>query len=209
MSKPSLFTADQLATMSLDELERAVRYHNQRYWDQAQPEISDYDYDQLVLQLKKINPDSPALEEMGPSAAPDPGTAVRHLTPMLSLDKCYTDEELQSWAAKFEGEVVVTPKMDGIAATLRYDDRGRLMLAATRGSGIEGDDITVNARTIRDIPGRAAAGAAGGAGRDLHAAERLLRLLRSVLQPPQPHGRRDQAQGPGAVPGVQALLRRL
>ncbi len=152
MSRPSSFSVEQLETMSVEELEHAVKHHNQRYWDQAQPEISDYDYDQLVLQLKRVHPASLVLEEMGPSEAPDAGSAVTHQTPMLSLDKCYTAEELNSWAAKFEGDVMVTPKMDGIAASLRYDPSGRLQQAATRGNGFEGDDITRNVRTIMDLP---------------------------------------------------------
>ena len=72
---------------------------------------------------------------------------------MLSLDKCYSDEELQEWAASIEGDVVVMPKYDGIACTLRYED-GQLVQAATRGDGTTGEDITQNARTIRDIPAR-------------------------------------------------------
>jgi DNA ligase (NAD+) len=71
---------------------------------------------------------------------------------MLSLDKCYNEADLQSWATKFTGEILVMPKMDGVACSLRYDRKGQLVLAATRGSGIEGEDITANALDIKAIP---------------------------------------------------------
>jgi DNA ligase (NAD+) len=73
---------------------------------------------------------------------------------MLSLDKCYTPEDLAAWTATFEGDVVVTPKFDGIACSLHYDREGRLAVAATRGDGVVGDDITVNALEIKDIPAK-------------------------------------------------------
>jgi len=146
-------TVDELVQgASSEALEAEVRRHNALYWDQAAPQISDYDYDRLVRRLQELSPDAAILQDLGPSAAGRLGDSVTHATPMLSLDKCYSDEDLESWAAKFEGPVMVTPKMDGIACSLRYDARGRLTLAATRGSGTEGDDITVNARTIEDIP---------------------------------------------------------
>jgi DNA ligase (NAD+) len=73
---------------------------------------------------------------------------------MLSLDKCYEGDELAEWAMAFEGSVVATPKFDGIACALHYDARGRLAVAATRGDGAVGDDITQNALAIQDIPKR-------------------------------------------------------
>jgi DNA ligase (NAD+) len=154
------YTEEQLRSMTAPELERELRHHNHLYWDLATPEISDYEYDRLSRRLKELAPDSPALSEMGPAAveATGPiGAPVTHDAPMLSLDKCYTDEDLESWATKFSGDIVVTPKMDGIAASLKYDARGRLVLAATRGSGTVGDDITRSALTIAEIPPRLAA----------------------------------------------------
>jgi DNA ligase (NAD+) len=157
---PASNSDDKLGKMSVEELEAEVRHHNQLYWDKNSPEISDYDYDRLVNRLKAVAPDSPVLEEMGPTAAaalPE----VRHEVPMLSLDKCYADADLESWTEKFEGDVLVMPKMDGIAASLRFDDKGRLQLAATRGNGQVGEDFTANARTIADIPGKLAGGKSG------------------------------------------------
>jgi DNA ligase (NAD+) len=154
MSKPNtpVVSDDGFSSLSIEELEARIRHHNHLYWDLAQPEISDYDFDRLVSRLKALQPASAVLSEMGPTPGGRAGTEVVHAAPMLSLDKCYADEDLNDWAAKLEGEVMVMPKMDGIAASLRYDAKGRLVLAATRGSGLQGDDITVNARTIRDIP---------------------------------------------------------
>ena len=149
----SLFYSDQrLEQMTVAQLEDELRRHNHLYWDLNQPEIADTEYDRLVRRLQDQAPDSPVLQQMGPSADGRLGEGVTHTTPMLSLDKCYNDEDLMSWSAKFEGDVVVTPKMDGIAASIRYDAAGRLALAATRGSGTEGDDITVNVKTIADVP---------------------------------------------------------
>lgn len=142
----------QLAELSVEQLETQIRHHNRLYWDDAQPEISDYDYDRLVRALQARAPNSPVLDDLGPSAAERYGAEVTHAQPMLSLDKCYEDAELAAWAEKFSGDVVVTPKMDGIAASLRFDAQGRLTLAATRGNGQTGDDITANAHTIADIP---------------------------------------------------------
>lgn len=141
-----------LTAMDRETLESTIRHHNHLYWDEATAEISDYDYDRLVRRLQQVEPDSPVLKELGPSASGRFGKEVVHQEPMLSLDKCYEDADLLSWAEKFAGDIVVTPKMDGIAASLRYDKNGRLQLAATRGNGVSGDDITVNALTISDIP---------------------------------------------------------
>jgi DNA ligase (NAD+) len=135
------------------DLEALIRHHNALYWDQQKPEISDYEYDRLVLRLKALAPDSPVLRDLG-AKTPDLGSAVRHTEPMLSLDKCYEAAELVEWATSFEGKVVAMPKYDGIACALHYDERGRLRVAATRGDGQMGEDITVNARQIADIPGK-------------------------------------------------------
>ena len=80
------------------------------------------------------------------------GTAVKHKRPMLSLDKCYGDDELREWTKSFSGDVVVSPKFDGLAASLWYNEQGALTLATTRGDGLAGDDITVNVRSISDLP---------------------------------------------------------
>ncbi len=141
-------TPDAVATA---ELETSIRHHNALYWDEQKPEISDYEYDKLVLRLKALAPDSPVLAEMG-ARAPSLGAAFKHSELMLSLDKCYEADELVEWAKSFEGKVVAMPKYDGIACSLHYDDKGRLRVAATRGDGQTGEDITANARGCKDIP---------------------------------------------------------
>jgi DNA ligase (NAD+) len=144
-----------LDTLSVPALEDLVRYHNRRYWDLDAPEIPDADYDRLVRRLRELAPASPALTTMGPSRPSATGTEVRHERPMLSLDKCYTDEELARFLATLRDACLVAmPKFDGCACTLHYDAKGRLVRAATRGDGTAGEDITANARQIRDIPQR-------------------------------------------------------
>lgn len=137
-----------------DRLAAEVAEHNRRYWDDAEPTISDYDYDRLVEALRREAPDHPVLSAMGPSADNNPGDPVVHAHPMLSLDKAYDEETLQKWAAKFEGDLVMTPKIDGVACSIRYGADGRLSVAATRGSGTVGEDITQNVLRIANVPKR-------------------------------------------------------
>ena len=143
-------TLPDLDSLGVDELAELVTHHNKRYWDLHDPEISDYDYDRLVNALKAAAPDHPVLSRMGPST--EAGTEVKHKHPMLSLDKCYSDDDLDKWGTSFTGKVVMMPKFDGIACALHYNAQGNLTLAATRGDGVTGDDITANAREIADIP---------------------------------------------------------
>ena len=142
------------ASLDVPALEALIRHHNHLYWDRHAPEISDTDYDRLIRRLQELAPASPVLRELGPSGSPEDryGAPVRHRRPMLSLDKCYGDDELREWTATFTGDVVVSPKFDGLACSLWYSEQGELFLGATRGDGVEGDDITANARTVSDIP---------------------------------------------------------
>lgn len=136
--------------LAIEELERLVEHHNALYWEQAAPVLSDLDFDRLTRTLQKRKPASSALEHLG--ARPDAGRSVTHREPMLSLDKCYERAELEKWAAEVACDVVVLPKIDGLACSLRYDASGRLEVAATRGDGEVGEDITPNARGVRGIP---------------------------------------------------------
>ena len=149
---------DGVATQSaaesgMDEvsaLERDVVRHNELYWVHAAPEISDPEFDALTRRLTELKPDSDVLRHLG--SRPDSGKAVRHEHPMLSLDKCYEESELQNWLKDFSGDVVVMPKIDGLACSLHYDEAGKLVRAATRGDGEVGEDITPNVRAISDVP---------------------------------------------------------
>lgn len=150
------------------ELVSIIRQANREYWDEAAATIPDTLYDRVVERLRQLDPGSPVLTDLGASVPPGHalgpaevakipaeerfGSAVQHVRPMLSLDKGYGEDELNSWAAKFEGEVLVMPKMDGIACSIRYGWDGKLFLAATRGSGTEGEDITANLMQIDEIP---------------------------------------------------------
>lgn len=136
--------------MSVEELAAAVRYHNWRYFALADPEISDYTFDALTQRLAALDPQHPALADLVSDAAS--GTKVVHNAPMLSLDKCYDESTLMRWASSFEGQVIETPKIDGVAASIHYDEHGRMVAAVTRGDGRAGESFTANARFIDDIP---------------------------------------------------------
>ena len=150
--------------MSVADLEAAVRYHNWKYWVENAPQISDPEYDVLVEALRARKPDSPVLDAIGEAGAEDAGRAlpdrekVTHNRPMLSLDKCYSDDDLLKWFDKFEGDAVVSPKVDGVAASVRYSESGDMELAATRGSGAVGELITENMRFVGDVPEKLTAG---------------------------------------------------
>jgi len=142
------WTAERLALEIAD--------HNRRYWDDNAPSINDYDYDALVERLRTLDPDAPILKSMGPSSQRTMGTPVTHDAPMLSLDKAYDEATLLHWASKFQGELVMTPKVDGVACSIRYDAQGRFVLAATRGNGTVGEDISINVKGLVDVPERIA-----------------------------------------------------
>jgi DNA ligase (NAD+) len=162
--------ASGLADFDADQLAALVRRANREYWEENDASLPDPLYDQIVERLRTLRPDDPVLQELGEAAprgeaiaadaaakippAQRLGAAVQHRRSMLSLDKCYTDEDLLAWAKKFEGEVMVMPKMDGIACSLRYDQKGELIVAATRGSGQQGEDITVNVLDIGEVPAK-------------------------------------------------------
>jgi DNA ligase (NAD+) len=139
--------------MAVAELEAEVRKHNRLYFVEKKPVISDYQFDRLVEELRRRKPDSKALTEI-PTDVERYGIKVRHEVPMLSLDKCYDEKAMSDWVSKFKGDVVASPKIDGCAVSLRYGHGGRLIRAATRGDGIEGEDITANARHIKAVPQR-------------------------------------------------------
>lgn len=122
-----------------DELIRLIEYHNRRYWDEGEPEIPDARYDELIRALQKLEPDHELVTRVYAPAVAGSGK-VRHLRPMLSLDKAYSLEEVLEWAKKFarseDEELLVEPKYDGISAN--FDGR----VLSTRGDGELGENIT-------------------------------------------------------------------
>ncbi len=154
----------QTIAQRIEMLRQEIRRHDELYYVHAKPDISDRRYDQLLAELKALEDEHPELiTDDSPtqrvSGRPLEGfRTVRHSAPMLSINNTYSAEELRAFDARLVKALsartfhyLVDPKIDGVAVTLRYEG-GRLVRAATRGDGRQGDDITTNARTIRSIP---------------------------------------------------------
>jgi DNA ligase (NAD+) len=157
------------AAAELERLAGEIARHNRLYHGEDAPEISDSDYDSLVRRNAELEAQFPHLvREDSPSrqvgAAPAAHLSkVRHRAPMLSLENAFSEEEVAEFVARVRRylklpeseEVALTaePKIDGLSCSLRYES-GTLVLAATRGDGTTGEDVTANARTISDIPQR-------------------------------------------------------
>ena len=148
----------------IEALREQIRHHEYRYFALDDPEISDAEFDQLMIQLKKleaehpelITPDSPTQRVGG---KPREGVVkARHSSPMLSLDNTYSVDELRNWerrvhelSGRKDIEYACELKLDGMSMALLYED-GRLVRGITRGDGIVGEDVTLNVRTVRSIP---------------------------------------------------------
>jgi DNA ligase (NAD+) len=155
--------ADQDAAQRADGLRELIAHHNHRYFDLDDPEISDGDYDELVRQLVRIESDHPELITAGSPTQQVDGaplglfSEVRHRTPMMSLDKTNSYDELLAWGKRMEryisGDVAFNCelKVDGLAMSLLYES-GRLTRAATRGNGEVGEDVTANVATVAMVP---------------------------------------------------------
>jgi DNA ligase (NAD+) len=156
----------------VQELKRRIRYHNERYYRDDAPEISDADYDALFRELQRLeeahpelfDPESPT-QRVGAVPVEAFGTVVREL-PMLSLQNAFGEEELRDFDIRVKrflkgrgypetavnaSGYVAEIKIDGLAVELTYEE-GRYVRGATRGDGTRGEDVTGNLRTIRDIP---------------------------------------------------------
>lgn len=147
----------------LNRLRKEIRHHNNCYYNNDEPEISDYEYDQLMLQLKKLEADYPELvtknsptQMVGGNARREAGVLVAHDVPMLSLQDVFSRQEVEEFVTSAieqldKPEFVVEEKIDGLSLALRYRD-GVLAQAITRGDGvIQGEDVTDNAKVIKDI----------------------------------------------------------
>lgn len=151
------------------ELSTIIDEHQYRYYVLDAPTVGDSQYDALVRELAGLEQRYPALRTPDSPTQRVGGTystlftPVPHLERMLSLDNAFTDDELTAWAERIEREVgtaavnyLCEPKIDGLAISLTYEG-GRLVRAATRGDGRTGEDVTLNVRTIADVPERLAA----------------------------------------------------
>ena len=165
------------------KLRPLIQYHNYRYHTLDDPEISDAEFDALVKELQALEAQYPQLvtadsptHRVGAARASAFPT-VRHPAPLLSLDNAFSADEVRAWyervsrrfSANQRVALVAEPKIDGLSVALHYE-RGGLVLGATRGDGVEGEDVTPNLKTVRSIPlvipvsAPAARGKSAGAG---------------------------------------------
>lgn len=147
----------------IERLRAEIEHHNYLYYEKAQPEISDYEYDKLMERLRELErqypefltPDSPTQRVGGKAEGLKP---FRHTVPLMSLDNSYNLEDLRAFLQRCERlaggrtvDYVAELKIDGLSVAIHYYD-GILKVAATRGDGTTGDDVTHNVRTIRTVP---------------------------------------------------------
>lgn len=155
--------AEQNIEKEIENLRAEINRHNELYYQQNEPEIADYEFDQLLEKLKKleqenpqfITPDSPTQRVGGRSEGFKPFV---HKVPMMSLDNSYNIEELRKFDERCQKladgrsfEYVAELKIDGLSVSLHYEN-GVLIAGATRGDGVTGDDVLNNVKTIRTIP---------------------------------------------------------
>ena len=151
------------AKTKIEELKKKIEYHSNLYYNEDNPEITDYEFDQMMQELKKLERENPELakedsptKRVGGKAKREAGVLVRHNVPMLSLQDVFSKEEVLHFVEEMkeqleEPEFVVEYKIDGLSMALRYEN-GELKLAETRGDGVNfGEDVTENARVISDV----------------------------------------------------------
>jgi DNA ligase (NAD+) len=152
------------AEQKIHKLRKEIKHHEKKYYIDNDPQISDYEFDMLLKELEKlekqfprlITPESPT-QRVGEQ--PISGfTSVEHDTPMLSLDNCYSLEELEDFEERIKKivpdekiEYVSELKIDGLGISVKYRD-GNFFQGVTRGDGFRGDDVTLNVKTIRSLP---------------------------------------------------------
>lgn len=147
----------------INELRKQIEYHSNRYYNMDNPEISDYEYDMMMQELKKLEKEFPEFvikesptQKVGGTAKREAGVLVAHNVPMLSLQDVFSKEEVEEFVLQMQEqldnpEFVVEYKIDGLSMALRYEE-GELKLALTRGDGINfGEDVTENAKVISDV----------------------------------------------------------
>src|SRR6202007_2120536 len=160
----AMASANKDVSAKIEALREKIRHHEYRYFVLDDPEISDFNFDKLVEQLKKleaehpelVTPDSPTQRVGG---KPREGVVkVAHSSPMLSLDNTYNEDELRDWerrvhelSGRKDVDYVCELKLDGMSLALVYEN-GKLARGVTRGDGTTGEDVTLNIRTVRSVP---------------------------------------------------------
>ena len=147
----------------IEDLRQKILYHNDLYYNQDNPEISDYEYDMMMQELKRLEKDHPEFitadsptQKVGGTAKRQAGVLVKHDVPMLSLQDVFSRGEVDTFVENMQDELdspefVVEEKIDGLSLALRYRD-GVLERAITRGDGVvQGEDVTANALQIKDV----------------------------------------------------------
>lgn len=147
----------------IEDLRQKILYHNDLYYNQDNPEISDYEYDMMMQELKRLEIENPELitadsptQKVGGTAKRQAGVLVKHDVPMLSLQDVFSRGEVDTFVENMQHELdspefVVEEKIDGLSLALRYRD-GVLERAITRGDGVvQGEDVTANALQIKDV----------------------------------------------------------
>lgn len=145
-----------------EQLKQTIEYHMDRYYNQDAPEISDYEYDMLMQELKAIEKEHPEFvtkdspsQKVGGKAKREAGVTVTHRHPMLSIQDVFTKEDVVAWvnsvkAMHPDALFSVEQKIDGLSMSLRYVN-GELTLAETRGDGLVGEDVTLNSFEIQGV----------------------------------------------------------
>jgi DNA ligase (NAD+) len=171
VKNPSIVPVSELtakqAKVEHARLTAEIAQHDKRYYQEDRPSITDAEYDALRARYSAIEerfPDLRTLESLSLKVGAAPSgrfKKVRHAVPMLSLDNAFSDEDVVDFVARIrrflkldESEKVAfsaEPKIDGLSMSLRYEG-GELVTAATRGDGAEGEDVTANIRTLKDVP---------------------------------------------------------
>ena len=151
------------AETRISELRSQLEYHSDRYYNLDSPQISDFEYDTLMRELRSLEQEFPDMvtadsptQKVGGTAKREAGVLVRHNVPMLSLQDVFSKEEVEDFVEEMQEqlenpEFVVEYKIDGLSMALRYEE-GALKTAVTRGDGVNfGEDVTVNAKVISDV----------------------------------------------------------
>ena len=155
------------AKKRIEELRKTVEYHANRYYNEDKPEISDFEYDMLMVELKNLEKQYPefisanSLTQKVGGKVKEGFKKVEHEVPLQSLQDVFSLEEVTEFLNRIEKQAeengikevtyVVETKIDGLSAALEYKN-GEFIRGATRGNGLVGEDVTENLKTIKTIP---------------------------------------------------------